>query len=137
MSSKLSNHSKEFGSTGAVTVCEREGVLLSSQYDLDNGQAGINGINYKQSQTDSIIIVIVVRNLSSQDYICSISGESVPYISCMVVTTHCNTRASNEQETRLITGGHELRVWDCYPQHRLPRLKKYVKKCNTSASGEN
>ena len=45
MSSKLSNHSKEFGSTGAVVVCEREGVLLSSQYNLDNGQAGINGNN--------------------------------------------------------------------------------------------
>ena len=40
---RLANHTHRFGSTGGIAVCLDEKVTLAAGYDLDSGNASING----------------------------------------------------------------------------------------------
>ena len=47
---RLTNHTHRFGSTGGLAVYPREKLLLAAGYDLDKGNANINGTSISWSE---------------------------------------------------------------------------------------
>ncbi|XP_066568169.1 uncharacterized protein LOC136755467 [Amia ocellicauda] len=101
--SGLANHSTVAGVTDCVT--QTEGVLISSGFDLETGEASLN-----------------LRSLPENRYLASLSWPGAPRILCLA------TWLTPSGGHRWVTGGQGLTVWEQLPANNKQRSDVTVKR---------